>query len=31
MTELQVLLLLLLVHLGADFYLQPASWVQDKN
>jgi hypothetical protein len=31
MTEIHLLLLLLLVHVLADFYLQPLDWVQDRD
>lgn len=31
MTEIHLLILLLLVHVLADFYLQPLDWVQDRD
>lgn len=31
MTELQLLLMFILLHVAVDFYLQPVAWVSDKN
>jgi len=31
MSELQLLLMFILLHVAVDFYLQPVGWVRDKN